>query len=609
MTYEVFIACSVLLGSIALFLLDRFRLDVVALLALVVLALSGILDVSDLLAGFSSPVVITITGLFVIGAGLSETGVAEWIGQRLERVAGKSEIQTVAVAMLATSLLSAFMSSTGTVAILLPIIGTLAKRRGIPIARLLMPVAFAAHLGSNLTLISTPPNLIVSDALRSVGREPFQFFSFTGPGIILLVLGTAWMIFVGRRQLPSASRDSLISGAPAISVGSLAMDYALSTALGSVRIPMESGLVGLSLQESALRSKFGVTVVDILRHGPSPEPSSLQVLPKTVFAAGDELRLLGRPEEIAKLREVFALVGVSPVRFELPGEDSLVEVVLPRRSSLVGRTLATAKFRDRFRATVLAARRGSEVLRTATQLQKLELQAGDTLLLQGQNRYLRNLRQNRDDIVLVAEPDSRTIRLRNSPTAIAAIVITLLMVITMAMGWLPSVIAVVAAALALVLARCVRPADVYRAVNWESIVLIACMMPVATALEKSGAIDLAVHAVEGQLAAMGPYVLLVLLVLVTSVLGMVLSNTTTAVLIAPLAVRLAEGLSIAPEPLLIAVACSASAAFATPISSPVNVLVMGPAGYRFADFVKVGVPLLVLTLAALVLVVPLMWNF
>jgi len=606
-TFEIFIACFVLFGSIILFLLDRFRLDVVALLALVTLALSGVLSVTDSLAGFSSPVVLTITGLFVIGAGLSDTGVAEWLGQRLERVAGKSEIQTVTVVMLATSLISAFMSSTGTVAILLPIIGTLAKRRGIPIARLLMPVAFAAHLGSNLTLISTPPNLIASDALRTAGYDPFGFFSFTGPGIIVLIFGTLWMVFIGRRQLPNVKTDALL-GAPAISIGSLATEYALSNALGSVRVMPRSALAGLSLQDSSLRSKYGVTVVDILRRRPS-ESSNISVLPKTVIEVGDELRVLGRPEDIAKLREAYGLESVGAVRFELPNEDVLVEVVLPRRSLLVGNTLIQAKFRDRYRATVLAVRRGGEVIRNIGRMQMLVLQSGDTLLLQGQNRYVRNLRQNRADLVLVAEPDAQPIRLRSNPTALAAIGITLAMVVTMAMDWLPSVIAVVTAALAMVLARCVRPADVYRAINWESIVLIACMMPLATALEKSGAIGLAVHAVENHLAYMGPYVVLMLLVVATSLLGMVLSNIITAVLIAPLAVRLAEGMHIAPQPLLIAVACSASAAFATPISSPVNVLVVGPAGYRFIDFVKIGVPLLVMVLALLVVVVPLFWQF
>lgn len=606
MTNDALITFVILGATIALFASDRLRLDVVALLSLLALTLTGVTSVEAALSGFSSPAVLMIAGLFVVGAAITETGVADWLGRRLDRVAGTSEARVIAVVMGATALVSAFMSSTGTVAILLPIVMTMAARRGIAPGRLLMPLAFAAHLGSNLTLISTPPNLLVSDALRDAGHEPFRFFSFFVPGSVALVVGVAYMALIGRRALPKG--DATEAMHRSLSQGELAAEFGLDTALTRVRVGADSGLAGRSIAESNLRAAHGVTIVGIRREG---EP--LRVLPGAVLAAGDELSVLGRDEALAALVADFAverLAGASA--FALAPEESLAEIVLPRRSRLIGRTLRALKFRDRYRANVLAVRRVEgrrPVCHTEVALRDLKLAPGDTLLVKGRRKYLRNLNEDRVNIVLVAEPDATPGVFFDRPRALGTIAITLAMLVVMAFAWLPNAVAVLLAAVTLVITQCVRPAEVYRSVNWESIVLIAGMIPLALALDTTGGAQLVVAAVERQLVGVGPTVVLALCVGVTSALGLVLSNTATAVLVAPIAVRLASAFGIAPEPLLMGVAFGASAAFATPIASPVNVLVMTPGGYRFAHFTKVGLPLQLLVLTTAVLVIPLVHPF
>lgn len=598
---------AVILGAtIVLFVSDRLRPDVVAVVSLLALATSGVVPLSDALAGFASPATLMIAGLFVVGAALSSTGVADWLGQVLEQKAGRGEARVILAVMAATGLLSAFMSSTGTVAILLPVVGTLAQRRGIAPARLLMPLAFAAHLGSNLTLISTPPNMLVSEVLRDAGHAPFRFFSFTGPGLIVAAVGVAYMVWLGRRALPGTTPGAGV-GAPFQS-SDLAAEYGLTRALRALRIEAGSELVGRTVAQANLRDAYAVSILGIERRATG---EICRVTPATELAAGDELRVLGRELAIARMAEDLGLARIeSPDGFPLTDDESLVEVVLPRRSGLAGRTPRAARFRDRYHTSVLGVRRtDGSVEIDALALRDVVLRAGDTLLLKGRLKRLRQLRSERADLVLVAEPEGPPGVLVDRRGGLRAVAITLAMLVVMAVGLVPNVIAVLLAVVALVLSGCVRPADIYPSVSWESVVLIACMIPLATALETTGAIAQVVSALEGRLAHASPTLVLALVVVATSTMGMVLSNTATAVLVAPLAVRLAATAGIAPEPLLIGVAFASSAAFATPIASPVNVLVMGPAGYRFADYVRVGLPLQLLVLATTVVVVPLFWPF
>ena len=467
---DALLATLILGATIALFVSDRLRLDVVAMISLIALALTGLASTEVVLSGFSNPAVLMIAGLFVVGAAITETGVADWFGRRLEKLAGQDERRVLVVIVSATALLSAFMSSTGTVALLLPVVGSIAVRRGIAPGRLLMPLAFGAHLGSNLTLISTPPNLIVSDALRGAGHEPFRFFDFLLPGLVIFAVGVTYLTLYGRRLLPEG--DSLRATRTTLSARHLAAEYGLADALSCLRIPARSTLVGRTLADANLRAVHGVTVVGVVR-----SDEALRVLPRLVFEAGDELRVLGSPEALASLGAAHATeLMESATHFSLPVEESLAELVLPRRSRLVGRPLRDTKFRDRYRATVLALHRiegAGRVCLTDASLRDEELRPGDILLVKGRRKYLRNLREERNDLVLVAEPDVAADVLVDRPRALGAVAITLVMLVVMAFGWLPNVVAVLGSALLLVIAGCVRPAEVYRSVNWESVVLIA----------------------------------------------------------------------------------------------------------------------------------------
>lgn len=605
-SFDLVYTLIVLALSIVLFASDRFRLDVVALLALLALVLGGIVPFEEAVAGFSSPLVLMIVGLFVVGAGLTETGVADWLGNQLGRMSKGGEVRLLVLVMLTTALFSAFMSSTGTVAILLPVVGTLAQRRGVPLSRAFLPLAFAAHLGSLLTLIATPPNLVVSEALADAGRTPFRFFSFAPVGLVVLLVGVAYMVVAGRKLLPQGTEAP--SPREPLSPHDFAEDYGLAPNLHTLRVPPHSPLVGKTLAEADIRADSGVNVLSV----GVPTPAGLRarpVLPRLPFSPREILLVHGAPEAIAVFTEKWGLEP-SPQRAELTlgPEETLVEVVVTRRSGLEGRTLREARFRERYRATVIGIRRGARG-KPVQELQDAKLEVGDMLLLKGRRRYLRNLQDERRDFLVVAAPDPPThLGIRRWP-AIQALAITLAMLLTMAFGWLPNALAVMCAGFALVLFNAVRPADAYRAVNWESVVVIAGMLPMATALDRTGATGALVRFVETHFAGASPHLLLAAVTVLTTVLGLVISNTATAVLVAPVAVRIAEAMGVAPEPLLMGVAVGASAAFSTPVSSPVNTLVVSPGGYRFADFLRVGVPLHVLVIVAAVLVVPLVFPF
>jgi di/tricarboxylate transporter len=641
-------------ATILAFVSDKWRLDVIALLSLLALALAGVVTTNEALAGFSNPVVLMIAGLFVVGAGLSTTGVADWLGGQLGRVAGHGEVRLLVVVMLATAGLSAFMSSTGTVAILLPVVGTLAQRRGIAPARILLPLAFASLLGGMLTLIGTPPNLVVSDALRESGHPPFRFFSFLLPGLVALGIGIGFMVLVGRRWLPGAKGEAPAS-VRSFTITDLAREYGIESQLHALRVPAGARLVGVTVAEANLRAEHQVTIVSVQGHLHGPpegqaegqregqrggqregqrggqrggqregqregqrggqrgarghrEPEARAVVPRMPFEANDTLLVQGAEADVERVAQAWGLErGADPGSLQLHDDESLAELVLPRRSRLAGRTLREAHFRERHRGTVMAVRRARGGAIAQATLPDVRLEMGDTLLVKGRLKHLRRMRDERQDFLLLAEPDAGSSTVVDRPRALAAVVVTVGMLVVMTFGFLPNVMAVLVAAVLMVLVGSVRAVDAYRAVNWESVVLIAGVLPMATALESSGAMKLVVEGLAATLGQAGPRAVLAALFVLTSVLSQVVSNTATTVLVAPIGISMASALHVAPQPLLMGIAIAASTAFSTPIASPVNTIVLGPGGYRFMDFFRVGVPLQLILLVATVVALP--WVF
>ncbi len=605
MNADIIYVFAVLIVTVVLFASDRVRLDIVAILAVLALALGGIVTAKEAVAGFGDSVVILIAGLFVVGEGLFQTGVAYALGNWLTRVAGQGEVRLIGLMMLVVAVLSAFMSSTGAVAIFIPVALSLAARAGSSPSRLMMPLSIAALIGGMLTLIGTPPNLVVSEALRREGLEAFSFFAFTPIGLIILALSVGYVIFVGRALLPD--RAAVASAAGERSMADLAAEYGVSDRLHRLRIPPGSALAGTTVGQATLRKRYGITVLAIEREGRFRK-GVVPALVDTALIAGDVLYVSGDDDQV----EAFVVAErLEPRTLHEKAEKALIgelgvgEVMLTPSSPLVGRTLRAARFRERYSLSVIALRRKGEPFGTVRPDLKLEF--GDSLLVGGSWKHLGMLQSQRKDFLVLELP----VEMREVAPARAraplALAVMLGMLVLMTFGIVPSVIAVLIAALAMVVAGCVSMDGAYKCINWQSLVLIAGMLPMATALEKTGGIELLVNTLVEGLGQYGALPLMAGLFVITSVFSQFISNTATTVLIAPVAIGAAMQLQVSPYPLLMTVAIAASTAFSTPVASPVNTLVLGPGHYAFNDFVKVGVPLQLLCLIVTLIAVPLVF--
>lgn len=606
MTPDIAIVFSILGFTIGLFIWDKWRMDMVAIAALLSLGLFGILTPSELVAGFGQPVVVMIAALFVIGEGLFRTGVASSVGQGIVRLGGTGEIRLLVLLMVCVAFLSAFMSSTGAVAIFIPVVMAVARRAGLPASRFMMPLAFASLVGGMLTLIGTPPNLVVSEALRDFTGEGFGFFSFAPIGLVILCVVILYMTTLGRKQL--ISMDAKTGEGSEVSLETLVEDYQVGDSIHTARVEFSSPLVGQCVAEAKLRSEFEITVFGIKRKG-RLVTQYMQALSETKIYAGDELLIIGEQDNIDRLcgyKKLTLLKDYPSVQDKLGPEYGTAEVMLRPGSSLAGLSLKKARLRDRFYLNVIGIRRGNELIQTRFRTTPLE--AGDTLLLCGGWNAIRRLNRQNEFLVLNTpiESVSASYRSEKAPVAIG---ILLLMLALMLTGALPVLTSILIAALLMVMTGCVRSNEVYASLSAPSLVLIACMLPMAVAMEKTGALSLTVDALRSILSDAPPILVCVVLFLVTSLFSQVISNTATTVLIAPVALLLSQNMSLNPEPLLMAVAIGASTAFATPVASPVNMLVLAPGGYRFMDFIKVGIPLILLVLAIVIIFVPILFPF
>ncbi|MCH8531131.1 MAG: SLC13 family permease [Saccharospirillum sp.] len=606
MTTEMLFVFSVLVITMALFVWDKWRMDLVALLVVVTLALSGIISPAEAVSGFGNPVVLTIAALFVVGEGLYRAGVAAAVGNWLLRVGGRSETRLLLFLLPVVAILSAFMSSTGAVALLIPVVLSMARKSGMNPSRLFMPLAFAALIGGMLTLIGTPPNIIVSGQMRDAGLDPFRFFDFTPIGLAILVFGGAYLVFVAPLLLPKSSGTEAEAGHPGLR--EFAERYELGQQLHKLRVSRGSDFIGRTPVELKLRTEYEVTLFGVQRQG-TFLPSLLPVLANTRLEPGDTIMVYGHDENLKQLVERYELVRQPMTeREELRLRDhfGLAEVLIPPDSSLASHTLKEGRFRERFGLSVIGVRRQHEAL--STRYAETPLLAGDTLLLAGGWQHIRKLENHRELVVLQTPAELQEVA-ANRDRMPHAIVIVLVMLVVMTFGWLPTLSAALLAALAMVSSRCVSLTEAYQSLNATSLVLIAGMLPLALAMESSGALALVVDNIVGRYADVGPLVLCAGLFLLTSILSQFISNTATTVLVAPIALSSAHLLGLNPEPFMMTVAIAASTAFATPIASPVNTLVVTPGNYRFSDFAKVGVPLQLLALIITLVLTPVIFPF
>ncbi|UPQ81793.1 SLC13 family permease [Pseudomonas knackmussii] len=607
MNLDLLLVLALLATCVGLFVLNRPRMDVVALLAMVALPLTGVLSVPEALAGFSDPSVVLIAALFVIGNGLVRTGIAYRLGEWLMRSSGSSETRLMVLLMLAVAGLGSVMSSTGVVAIFIPVVLTIAAKMNVSPRRLMMPLAFAGLMSGMLTLVATPPNMVVHSELRRAGFDGFAFFSFAPIGLTILVLGIIYMLVARRWLGRSGQRDEATE--PRDTLAALAQRYRLPERERRLRVLPASPLANQALDELKLRTQYGINVIAIERQQRfrrllliATGNSQLQVGDVLlVDLASPAIGLLGAYEEL----------GLAPLQLNTSyyadhaRELGLAEVALPPDSSLPGKTIQALGFRSRHKLNVVGLRRHREALQGLLVDEKLK--TGDTLLVAGSWKHIHRLQGiSRDFLVLSlpAEVDDVAPAANQAPFALLGLAV---MVALMVSGLVPNVLAALIGCLVMGLFRCIDMDSAYKAIHWQSLVLIVGMLPFALALEKTGGIALAVSVLIGAFGDAGPHALLACLFLLTAIIGLFISNTATAVLMAPVAISTADQLSASPYPFAMIIALAASAAFMTPISSPVNTLVLGPGNYRFADFVRIGVPFTLLVMLTSVLLVPLLF--
>jgi di/tricarboxylate transporter len=587
----------ILAAAVALFLSDRLRPDLVALLVVVALGTTGVLTAEETFSGFSRSAVITILAIFMLTAGLEHTGVTRRVGDLLVRIAGRGELRQTVVVMLAGAFLSLFMNNIAAAAVLLPAVSGASHRAGVNPSRLLMPLAFATILGGMATLLTTT-NIVVSSLLRDQGLPGYGLLDFAPLGLPLVAAGIAFMVLWGRRQLPDRSPAQVLAEIHRREAD-LAEVYHLGERLFRAGVPAGSPFAGKSLAATRFRETYGFSVLAIEREGrviQAPPPDS-------VVEPEDVLLLSGKPESLKPEEGLELLPARSWRERDLESSSvAVVEAVLAPRSELIGKTLRETLFRERYGMSVIALWRAGRPVRTGLTDRPLEM--GDGLLLQGERSRLRVLRAEADLIVL-DEPEREGPQVPGKGrVALTLMVLTLVLA---ASGRFPVGEVMLGGALAMVLARVLTMDQAYRAVDFKSVVLVAGMLPLGTAMVKTGAASLLTDQLLHLLGAAGPRVLLAGLVGLAILLTQAMNGAAVAAVVAPIAIQTAQRLGVDPRAMAMGVALATSMAFLTPLGHPVNILVMGPGGYRFRDYFRVGLPLTLLLFALLVLLLPLLW--
>jgi di/tricarboxylate transporter len=604
MNTDLAVVLLLLVAAIAMFALNRPRMDAVALIMLTVLPFTGVITMGEALAGFSDPNIVLLGALFVLGEGLVRTGVAQSLGDWLIRSAGTSENRLLVLLMAVVAGLGAFMSSTGVVAIFIPVALRISRSTGTPPSRLMMPLSVAALISGMLTLVATAPNLVVNSELVRHGAEGFHFFSFTPFGVPVLVLGILYMLFARRWLAATRPGDTQTARRPSLS--DWIAVYELADREHRMRVTDGSPLVGRTLDQVDLRGTSGANLLAIER---TLRFSKQLIRPtaKTVLEAGDVLLvdLFAPGSEVASLRERFALeaLPLTGAYFsDRSQEIGTAEVMVAADSELVGKAVVEAEIRTRFGFNVVGLRRGSTAHDRGLLQEKLRI--GDTLLVVGPWKDIERLRSGSTDLLLLQLPAERDEVLPVAGKTLQAVLCLVLMVGLMVSGVVPNVQAALIACLLMGALGCIDFESAYRSIHWKSLVLIVGMLPFSIALERTGGVELGADALMAMTSGAGTYGVLASLFGVTALLGLFISNTATAVLMAPVAIAIADELHASPYPFAMIVALAASAAFMTPISSPVNTLVVAPGNYGFGDFVKVGVPFTLVVMVVSVALVP-----
>ena len=619
----MWITLAILLLSAIGFMQGKLRSDIVALCALIALLVFQILTPAEALSGFSNSVVIMMVGLFVVGGAIFQTGLAKMISSRILKLAGESETRLFLLVMLVTAGIGGFVSNTGTVALMLPIVVSLAASAKMNASRLLMPLAFASSMGL-FTLIATPPNLVIQEQLVSGGYEGLSFFSFFPVGLICVVVGTIVLMPLSKYFLSNKGTDKDKGKQNNKTLKELVAEYGISSNLFRLKVIPNSLLKGNTIIELDIRRKYSLNILEVRRSDASHHRFLKTVTqqladPYTKLQIEDILYITGDAEKVKQFSIDYQLEMLDGRVTEEAEKNNksldfydigIAEIVLMPSPKLIHQSVKEIGFRDKYNVNILGIRRKNEYILKELGYEKVH--SGDVLLVQGAWTNIARLSQEDTEWVVLGQPLAEAAKVTLDYKAPIAAIIMILMVCMMVFDFIPvaPVTAVMIAGILMVLTGCFRNVEAaYKTINWESIVLIAAMMPMSQALEKTGASEYISNSLVSGLGSYGPLALMAGIYFTTSLMTMFISNTATAVLLAPIAMSSAIQIGVDPTPFLFAVAVGASMCFASPFSTPPNALVMPAGQYTFMDYVKVGLPLQIIMGIVMILVLPLLFPF
>ena len=588
MTVDGLLVTAILVGIVVLFISEKYPLDIVAMLGLGVLLALGLVTLEDGFSGFSNPATLTVAAMFVLSAGLQKTGATAVVGRMMVRFS-RTHYAALVVIMVAVTVMSAFVNNTAAVAVFIPLVTILATRRKIAASKLLIPLSYASQFGGVCTLIGTSTNLLVSSISAEAGYGEFSMFEFSRMGLILFAAGVAYFLIFGRWLLPDRQAREV------------ATTYHLGEYVTELRIRDKSPLVGKSVLESRLGEDHDIRVLGVLNAGDEGWAPLRRVL-----QPDDVLLVHGSLPDLMRLRGTMGLRIDADFKLRdetLQSEDlRLVEALVAPGSDLIGHTLREVDFRNRYKALVLAMQRRGETIND--RLGSVRLGLGDALLIQARGTQIRELRRDADFIVLGEVPGG-TLR-HKAPLAIG---ILLAVVGLAAFNVVPIPVTAVLGCVALVMTRILEPEDIYRSINWQVIFLLAGVLPLGIAMHTSGAAGFLASQVVSLVGDMGPVAVLAAIYLLAAIMTETMSNAAAAVLLAPIAISTAGHLGVDPKPLLMAITFAASTGFSTPVGYQTNTMIYNPGGYRYADFLRAGMPLNILFCILSTIFIPRLWAF
>ena len=588
MPFDAILVLAILVGAVALFVSEKYPLDFVALLVLATLLALGLVTPEEGISGFSNPATVTVAAMFILSAGLQKTGATDAVGRLMVRF-GQNYFTALVVIMGTIGVMSAFINNTAAVAVFIPLVMVIANRRKIAASRLLIPLSYASQFGGVCTLIGTSTNLLVSSISDQAGYGAFSMFEFSRMGLILFVTGVTFFLLLGHWLLPERQAQEL------------AVAYQLGEYITELRVGKNSPLVGKTVQDSRLGEEHDVTVLRLLHVAKAVWAPLRQTL-----ETGDVLLVRGRLRDLMHLREAARLE--LNVEFKLRDETlqteemRLFQALVAPGSEMIGLTLKDLDFRNRYKALVLAIQRRGETIRD--KLNSVKLGLGDALLIQAPEAQIRALRSDQDLIVLDEVPGTGLQHKAPMVLGILTAVVGLA-----AFNILPILVTALLGCAAMVLTRCLRLDEAYGAINWQVIFLLAGILPLGIAMQKSGAAGVIAENAVGVVGGMGPVAVLAVIYVMTSIMTDCMSNNAAAVLLAPIAISTAEQAGINPRPLLMAITFAASTGFSTPVGYQTNTMIYNPGGYRYTDFLRTGVPLSILFWIMSVIFIPRFWSF